>query len=344
MRRLRSRPRVHRLTTEQRFGRGIQWSRWIYIALLLALFGWIFDTLVGSYLYLDAEGLVTQERRSVAASNMATVDTVRIEEGQVVEARAPLVRIHSFEVLRQIASLSERLAKLEAEKARLVAASAVAERMLPVARQRTETIRELRENEDQALKRGLTSNRNLRELIKDEYEGRISYERMLAEQRSQRRERREIERLIGRLSATLEQLQTAYSDGMVRAPAAGRVANLTVNAGDVVKPGDALMDILTGRPYVLAYVQPGTLYQLHIGDAVRVQYGLSAVSGRISDILPLSSELPDEFQRTFRPRDRSQVIRIEFTEGPPPPTFTKVVIESGEPFLKRVLSLFRLLS
>ena len=45
--------------------------------------------------------------------------------------------------------------------------------------------------------------------------------------------------------------------------------------------------------------------------------------------MPLSTRLPEEFQKTFRPRERSQIIRIDFDPGVrPPPTYTKVRISA----------------
>ncbi len=69
-----------------------------------------------------------------------------------------------------------------------------------------------------------------------------------------------------------------------------------------------------------------------IGDAVSLRYGIETLSGRIEKVFPISAPLPKEFQRTFRPQERSQVIRISIDadSGQIPATFSKVnVVAAG---------------
>ncbi len=109
----------------------------------------------------------------------------------------------------------------------------------------------------------------------------------------------------------------------------GRIVNLTASRGSVVSGDSPLMEVLIGRPYVLAYVKPGALYTVNGGEIVALRYGLSTIRGRIAAILPFSAKLPSEFQRTFRPQERSQIIRIELEDSVQPPTYTKVEAVSG---------------
>ena len=90
------------------------------------------------------------------------------------------------------------------------------------------------------------------------------------------------------------------------------------------------MEIFTGSPYVLAYVPEGAFYRLRRADQVEIIVGLKTYLGQISEIFPVSAQLPKEFQDTIRPPARAQVIRIDFTPEQEVPTlFAKPKIKAA---------------
>ena len=79
----------------------------------------------------------------------------------------------------------------------------------------------------------------------------------------------------------------------------------------------------------MGYIEPGALYEIKLGQRIKIIYGFEVTYGQITKIQPVSSTLPSEFQRTFRPKDRSTVIRIDLDkDAHVPPTFTKVSVTS----------------
>jgi hypothetical protein len=76
--------------------------------------------------------------------------------------------------------------------------------------------------------------------------------------------------------------------------------------------------------YVLAYLQTGTLYSVSAGDEVQITDGFVNARGRVSEVLPVAEQLPEEFRKVFQPRGRSQVARITLAEGTTFPLFAKV--------------------
>jgi len=326
--RIRAKSRFDHMRTEIRAG-GTRMGRWIYLGLIVLLVLWLLDTAFGHYLYLRAEGLVTQDKHVIAISNIATVDSLYVEEGQDVSKDQSLAKITSFPIVQQIANLSTKLADIRSRQLELMARRSVLEKVTPLAEKRVEAMAQLLSTEESAIRRGLTTTSKLHELLQDEFDSILEYERMRAEVENIGKELRELETIAKRLTHTLDQIQHAYADGIVTAPVHGKIANLTASRGSVVSADNPLMEVLMGRPYVLAYVKPGALYNVNGGENVALRYGLSTIRGRIATILPFSAKVPNEFQRVFRPQERSQIIRIELEDSAHPPTYTKVEVVSG---------------
>jgi hypothetical protein len=58
---------------------------------------------------------------------------------------------------------------------------------------------------------------------------------------------------------------------------------------------------------------------------------MQTIRGTIARVEPFAAALPREFQRSFIPVERQQVIRVEFAPGAEiPPLFTKVQLRSAD--------------
>jgi hypothetical protein len=81
---------------------------------------------------------------------------------------------------------------------------------------------------------------------------------------------------------------------------------------------------------VLAFVPEGAFFTPHVDDQILLRVGLSTYRGYISRKLPVTAQLPKEFQDTIRPPARAQVIHIKFADGQQIPTlFAKLNISSA---------------
>ncbi|MFQ5348698.1 MAG: HlyD family efflux transporter periplasmic adaptor subunit, partial [Rhodothalassiaceae bacterium] len=139
-----------------------------------------------------------------------------------------------------------------------------------------------------------------------------------------------LDAIMAKQQAALDEILKSFREGVVRAPVDGVVNNLHVATGSVVAGGTTMMEILYGRPYVLAFLQPGTLHRVRVGDEVALEYGVESVRGRVTALYPVAAQLPVEFQKSFRPTERSQIVRIDFAENTIiPPTFTKVEVRDA---------------
>jgi hypothetical protein len=97
----------------------------------------------------------------------------------------------------------------------------------------------------------------------------------------------------------------------------------------VTQGGDYVLDLHVGTPFVLAYLDTGTLYSVQLGERVRVSDGFRDGWGRVSRIYPVADQLPAEFQKAFKPRGRNQVVRVDFEGNRSLPLQSKVSVRSA---------------
>lgn len=299
-------------------------GRWIYLGLLFAFFMWLADLVVGPLLRLQADGLVVADRLSVSVPFAAQVTAVTATPGAEVRRGEELARVSSVDLAVAIATLTARNAELRTKRADLEHRARIAEAVLPIARDRAQQadraldrIREVREDGrvalttwSQALAERFIANERVAEL---QAEVRTSDSSLSA-----------VDGALGDASRALGGLAGAYADGIVTAPDDGIIGLTTARPGDVLTVGQPLMGLYRPPRWVLAYLETGSLYSVNVGDVVQVSDGFTNLTGRVTEVLPVADQLPEEFRKLFQPRDRSQVARVALEEDRALPLFAKV--------------------
>ena len=301
-------------------------GRWIYLLLLFGLFLWISDLFIGPLLRLQADGLVVADRVSIAVPFPAQVVEVAIDPGSKVKAGDVLARVNSVELTQDIASLTARNADLLIKRVDIERRTRIAEAVMPIARDRAgqaetalETIRDVRKRGDislaiwtHALQERFTSTERVAELEAELHMAKTSVTAADA--------------AIGDSLTALEELRLAYNHGVVTAPDDGIVGLSTARPGDVLTVGEPIMALYRSKPYVLAYLETGTLYTVSAGDEVRLSDGFTQTKGWVLEVLPVADQLPEEFRKAFQPRGRSQVVRIDIAKDATFPLFSEVFV------------------
>ena len=173
---------------------------------------------------------------------------------------------------------------------------------------------------------GLVTSDRARQISDALHEAEERLARLRAETRGLARQADALGRQRARAREALGRLRTQYSDGAHRAPADGTVGDVVPAPGEVLNPGETILTLHRGAPHVLAYLPPGYLFDIRVGDAVTIRAGRVARAGRIEAILPMSSAIPDEFRTAFRHRETRQLARIAMADGPDIPTRAAVRI------------------
>jgi multidrug resistance efflux pump len=329
MKRIKPKQRVDQLKTEVRLQRG-SIGKWIYLALLSCLIIWLFDIFFGRFFYLQANGMVVKDTQTISLSYTAQVKNIDVRDGVMVAQGQKLGDVVAMEVIEQLSTLNIKISDLNtrigAHRSRIEVISSI----LPIAKSRADAMLKLRGDQEGAVKRGLTGTQNMSELLQDEFESRVNYREMMSERRALLADLEQLQQSRQNLLTLSQQTEEIYQGGQIKALQAGLVSNLQIANGSVIRPGETILDILYGEAYVLAYIDTDALYTIKENDEVSILFGTEFIEGQVQVIYPLSKALPQEFQRSFRPLERSTVARIRFAKGESvPPLMTTVQVYSS---------------
>ncbi len=304
-------------------------GRWVYIGLLAGFFYWILDITVGPMLRLQADGLVVSNSVAIALPFAAQIDEMPVNPGASVRRGDLLARVTSVDLTKDIATLTSRNADLIAQRVAIERRAQVARNLLPIAEERavesekaTDFIREFRKTAD-------ISQLFWTQTLQERYVSRERVAELRAELQTTEAGLKAVDGAIKDAASALGELQHAYRAGMIHAPEDGIVGMRTARPGDVVNTGQTVMVLYRPKPFVLTYLETGTLYSVRPGDAVNISDGFVRRAGRVTEVLPVADQLPEEFRKAFQPRGRSQVARIELFDSAPFPLFGKVGVSGG---------------
>jgi multidrug resistance efflux pump len=316
MKRLRKHPRIDTLGNQQRAG-SVRWGRLIYLSLVTAFGGSIVYYLAGETVVLSADGIVLKDRYAIDASYSAKVIEVFVKEGDKVKAGTPLLRLESFEMVKELADMAYRDGELAIREGQLRGRLGVIKTIMPLAERTARDSRNTVARFDTVSAKGLISALSKGDALR----GSLQASERVADLGSQE-EAAKIEldlveqaRLVS--GGAMDQLTSIYDNGNVRATAVGEVGVKVPIPGQVVSFADELMQINGGNAYILAYLPDQYLFGVEAGMPVKVSGGGTSVRARIETVLGVADALPAEFQNMFRPRDRSRLVRVALDGGQP---------------------------
>jgi len=339
--RLRRRPRYDTLQNEVR-RRGRSWGRWIYLGLLCGLLLWIADMFIGDLVYFRAEGLVMRNRVVLATQYPAEVSKLNVEEGSPIETGEILAQVRSQKIEETLAQLYSDMVNGISRATDLEVRNQVYKAIYPMTQRRYTEAHAARRASEALRDQGLIDNVRRADLLKSEIESALEQMKIEAEQKTIDDNMPELNAAVTASKEAIKRLRDVYADGVLKAPDNGVVGYLHVAQGSVVQPGEPLMELFTGDSYILAYVPEGALYSLQPGDPIKIKVGLNTYFGKVGRLYPVAGQLPEEFQNTFQPVSRAQIVRVEFDPGQERPAlFSKTKLSAvGWPpaWLKRLLT------
>ena len=287
-------------------------GRYFYVSALAGVFIYLSNIFFGHLLWLRAEGLVVSDYVIVASPYAVQVTKMMVQPGQQVKQGAVLAKVSSPQIMEAMATLTSKAPETTARQAELAIKLEVANAVLKTADERLkETEAQLRKVNTSRASLGFVSDAFAANVQKDRYfamQEKVSRE---AERHGAIQQLAQLDVSLEEARAALAQLRLSYNNGVIEAPSDGTVGSKTAIQGDVLRPGDNLMQLFVGKKYALVYLETGALYEVKLGDRVNVADGFKQTMGAISEIQPLTVPLPAEFQRAFRPPSRGQVAKIE---------------------------------
>jgi hypothetical protein len=309
MRALRQRIRPDNIPSEQRAERGSA-GRIVYL-LLLGIFALgVLNFFFGDYFLFRADGLVLRQRSVVATTYIARVDSIDVRQGQAVEQGTQLLKLQSMEILWRLADLSMKRADLVAKATDFKIRSETSVLLLPLAERREAEAGMVLKQFDSTSK-GLIPVFRFAEASRANFEARRDQANVVAESHALKDGMAAVEAALAGANTSFTDLKTVYSNGLVRALVSGTIGPSVPSVGDVYRPGDPLLTVYFGEPYILLYLPRRYLFPVYAGMTLEVTDGQNTASGVISEILPVTDALPKEFQNTFQPSDRNQLAKIK---------------------------------
>jgi multidrug resistance efflux pump len=132
--------------------------------------------------------------------------------------------------------------------------------------------------------------------------------------------------LAERLHDRLETVENAFAGGRVFAPIDGIVSTNLARAGQSLVAGTPIAEILDPSDvFVDWYIPNERLIDPKGGDDVVVLFGNRRISGRITEILPVSDVYAGRQQLMLGDRQATQIARIRFASGALPPALNSSV-------------------
>ena len=135
----------------------------------------------------------------------------------------------------------------------------------------------------------------------------------------------------------IAKLKALYSDGIVQSPVSGSIGASIPSVGNVYRPGEPILSIYSGDPYVLVYLPRRYLFPIYVGMELRLTDGRDVATGTITEILQVTDTLPKEFQNTFQPQDRNQLAKIKLASPSSFPLNQKVSVSRYSTLLGELL-------
>ena len=259
---------------------------------------------------LRADGLVIADRSIAGATYAGRVSKVLVREGQRVLAGDVVVELESADMLRDIAQASAQNADLAVREAQLRVRAVTLGALVPMAERHARESAVVVGKLDRMTANGLVSSQRFDQALGTEYDAASRLAGLRAEAVLFANEMPLIVRSRERASETLRQLEAFYDKGIIRTTRDGTAGTRVPAPGQVVKFGDDLLQIHGDKASLLAYLPDIYLFTLVPGDKVELTGGSARAEGVVEALLAVTDALPPEFQSTFRPRDRSRLLRI----------------------------------
>ena len=114
------------------------------------------------------------------------------------------------------------------------------------------------------------------------------------------------------LKGKISQLETDFDQGQVKAPISGLVGNHIAHMGEIIKPGDVIVEIYDlSEFYIVWHIPAFGIKQPKVADPIYVHYGQKVLPGYVFEIKQIAETAPDAAQSVLRARAPQQIILVK---------------------------------
>jgi len=288
----------------------------IAVAILAGIGAIMFMTSGGSFV-LNADGVVTSERITIAAPYPdARVREVLVQPGEKVEAGQRIAIVESAQMLRTLSELSVEKAKLNTRMAEIGARLAATQKLIPEAEANNRQIKSYLDKLREAHSKGTVIDKTLSDMMNASLQASERLSSLIAERQSLEAEVASYREAVANVGDLYQSLSKTYADGVLTTPVSGYVGSKVMTSGSVASAnGGSIATVYTGAPYILAYLPDSYLLNIDAGEGVKVRSYARSVVGTVKDILPVTDAVPPEFQVPTAVRERGRLVKIAIPEA-----------------------------
>jgi multidrug resistance efflux pump len=299
-------------------------ARRLYLAGLGGGALWIAYLFIGPLVFLDADGLVVQDREIVATPFDGQVIYFAARPGEKVIAGQQLGNVVSTQMLDLISGLVTRKAQVEARQSQIAARLSAITTTMPAAENRARAARAAQATIEKAYAGGFSTRVREAETTRDTYDAAREVESLRSERSSLQSENAAAKLNLSHLADALERARASYRDGVIMSPADGTIGARVAEPGAILSHNEVLAEVYRGRKYVLAYLPINRMFAISPGQKVIVTDGVNREIGRVERIDSITDRAPPEFQSSLHGVERNQVAHIVFDESTQFPLQAKI--------------------
>jgi multidrug resistance efflux pump len=301
-------------------------GRFVRIAYATIVFGVIafFVVYFGApFVYLGGPGTVSSPRYVVSLPYTVQVSHMDLVPGASVKAGEEIGQVLSPEQDSIVATYMRALADIAGRTAELRIKARVAQESLEAVRSYLRVTEEAVERIDAMSSATVTFRMEVLRERASASKAVVSQEAEVVESAIQLAS---LDEFIQQLKGRLDEVQRHFGQGRVSAPIAGIISTGLANVGQSLAAGTPIAEILDPTDiFVDWYIPNVRLIDPSVGNEVSVLFGNRRISGKISQILPVSAVYAGSQQLLTRDRPATQIARIRFDPGALPPPLNSSV-------------------
>lgn len=273
--------------------------------------------------YLGGPGTVSSPRHVVSLPYTVQVSRITVVPGDVVKVGEEFAKVRSPDVDSIVATYMRSLADIASRQAELRMKARVAQESLEAAR----AYQRLTEEAVDRVEASSASSLSFRVEIHREralaQKGVASQEAEIAEAAIQLTYLSDFDK---QLRNRLQDVERNFAEGRVTAPISGFLSTSLARVGQSLVAGTPIAEIFDPTDVFVDWFIPNErLTNPRVGNQVLVLFGNWRLSGRISEILPVSDVYAGTNTLSGSGRIATQIARIRFDPGAQPPALNSTV-------------------
>lgn len=297
--------------------------RMAYAAIVFGVLAFFVAYFGAPFVYLGGPGTVSSPRYVVSLPYTVQVSHMDLVPGASVKAGEEIGQVLSPEQDSIVATYMRALADIAGRTAELRIKARVAQESLEAVRSYLRVTEEAVERIDAMSSATVTFRMEVLRERASASKAVVSQEAEVVESAIQLAS---LDEFIQQLKGRLDEVQRHFGQGRVSAPIAGIISTGLAHVGQSLAAGTPIAEILDPTDiFVDWYIPNVRLIDPSVGNEVSVLFGNRRISGKISQILPVSAVYAGSQQLLTRDRPATQIARIRFDPGALPPPLNSSV-------------------